>query len=96
MAVGSPLRLPVGTDDVCVVYEIPGASFLSISLLLFVGGRVSAPGSYLCGNYALLKTDRSRIYAYYVIVLELSFCCLLWITIARVNKRNYLLGGTYN
>ena len=45
IAVGSPLRLPVGTDTMCVVYEIPGASFLSISLLLFVGVTALAPGS---------------------------------------------------
>ena len=35
----------------CVLYEIPEASFLSISLSLFVGGGALAPGSYLCGEY---------------------------------------------
>jgi hypothetical protein len=41
-------------ESICVVYELPGASFLSISLSLFVGGTALAPGSYLCGNCGLL------------------------------------------
>ena len=34
----------------CVLHEIPGASFLSISLLLFVGVRALAPRPCLCGE----------------------------------------------
>ena len=45
--VGVVVDCPFGLS-LCVIYEKPGASFLSISTLLCVGGRALAPGSYLC------------------------------------------------
>jgi hypothetical protein len=42
---------PLALTYLCVVYEIPGASFLSISLLLFVGVRALVPGSYVRDSY---------------------------------------------
>jgi len=46
---------PLGTEDRCVEYAIPGTGFPSTSLSVIVSGRPSDTGATLCVTYAIQR-----------------------------------------